>query len=174
MNFWKCLAYLAMIGVLSHFVGEALPRGWFHPERRPWKPMHWERGGRIYDRLNIREWKDKLPDMSRILPDMVPKRIVGLANAEQLRLLSRETCVAELIHVLLMVAGFICTRIWTGCGGLLVSIAFALGNLPYIMIQRYNRPRFVRLAAWLSTRDDAAHAQQNKSEVLYENSDTDM
>ncbi len=174
MNFWKCVAYLAMIGVLSHFVGEGMPRGWFHPERRPWKPMRFEHDGRIYDRLNIREWKDKLPDMSRILPDMVPKRIVGLADAEQLHVLSRETCVAELTHVLLMAAGFICVRIWPGWGGVLVSVAFALGNLPYILIQRYNRPRFVRLALWLDKRGAPAHVQQNKNEVLYENSDTDM
>ena len=57
----------------------------------------------------------------------------------------RETCVAEFIHVLLCIASLGCLRIWPGFGGFCMAFLYTLGNIPFIMIQRYNRPRLVSL-----------------------------
>ena len=58
----------------------------------------------------------------------------------------RETCVAEFIHVLLSILGFGAVFIVGGAWGWIISIVYFLaGNLPYIIIQRYNRPRLLRL-----------------------------
>lgn len=57
----------------------------------------------------------------------------------------QETCIAEWVHGLLIVLGFGCIWIWDGMGGWIISVLYALGNLPYILIQRYNRPRLVKL-----------------------------
>ena len=35
------ILYLALLGLLAHPVGQALPRRWFHPDRRPWTPWRW-------------------------------------------------------------------------------------------------------------------------------------
>ena len=60
----------------------------------------------------------------------------------------QETCVAEMIHVLLSLTGLGCLVIWQGIGGVLVTAVYILlGNLPFILIQRYNRPRLQRLLA---------------------------
>ena len=60
----------------------------------------------------------------------------------------QETCVAEMIHVLLSLTGLGCLVIWPGIGGVLVTAVYILlGNLPFILIQRYNRPRLQRLLA---------------------------
>lgn len=155
MSFWKCFAYLATVGVLSHFFGQALPRRWFIANSFPWCSFRWERNGKIYDRIAIRKWKDKLPDMSRIMPDMVPKRILPQSQPGDIDLLIRETCVAELTHAVLMIAGFFCVHIWNAVGGWIVSILFALGNVPFVWIQRYNRPRFVRLYDWMIAKEQA-------------------
>ncbi len=38
--------------------------------------------------------------------------------------------------------------IWPGAGGIIVTVIYILlGNLPFIIIQRYNRPRLQRLYA---------------------------
>lgn len=142
-GFWRAALYLAALGILAHPLGQALPRSRFDPQRFPWRCRPWEKNGRIYERLGIRRWKNKLPDMSRLLPDMVKKR---LGQADTLRLI-QETCTAECVHwwLLLLSAGILllwrspwCWALW-----LLYNL---LGNLPYIIIQRYNRPRLLRLA----------------------------
>ena len=57
-----------------------------------------------------------------------------------------ETCEAEVTHLLLCVTGLYCLWLWPGAGGVVVYAIYALfGNVPFILIQRYNRPRLVRL-----------------------------
>ena len=92
-GFWRCALYLAVLGVAAHPLGQALPRKWFCAEKAPWRPAPWEKGGRIYLKLGIRKWKDHLPDMSRLMPDMVRKDL-GSDPA----VLVQETCVAECVH----------------------------------------------------------------------------
>lgn len=154
LNFWKCFAYLAMLGILAHVFGLVLSRCHFHVERLPWRSLSWEQDGRFWDRtLHVRRWMDHVPDMSRIMPDMVPKRIDGIARADAVERLIRETCVAELTHDALGVVGFGCVLIWQGAGGWVISLMFCVGNLPFTIIQRYNRPRLIRLHKWLLARE---------------------
>lgn len=72
---WSVI-YVALLGVLSHIIGQALPRRWFNADRFPFSSFRWEQGGRIYETwFGIRAWKDKMPDMSRVMKDMLPKRL---------------------------------------------------------------------------------------------------
>lgn len=97
VQFLWCLVYVALLGVLSHVIGEALPRGWFLYDAAPFKPYAWERCGKAYEKLGIRRWKDHMPDMSRVMRDMTPKRLSWGDSAEQIQRLVAETCVAEMI-----------------------------------------------------------------------------
>ena len=61
----------------------------------------------------------------------------------------------------------LCLRLWPGWGGVLVwAVWFLLGNLPFILIQRYNRPRLLRLRSLLQRRE------QRKGR--HEHTDTDL
>lgn len=73
-----------------------------------------------------------------------------LDQNNQIPILIKETCIAEATHVLAAILGFGCVFIWEGIGGWIVSIAFLLFNLPFVIIQRFNRPRLI--AADLMTR----------------------
>ena len=171
MAFWKCVAYLVLIGTLAHFAGLMLSHHRFTAHRAPWRSASWENEGRFWDRaLRVRRWMDLVPDMSRIMPDMVPKRIVGVATPEQIDILIRETCVAELIHWLLFLLGFECVFIWNGAGGWIVSLLFGIGNLPYVVIQRYNRPRLMRLHRWLLSKQqrDTERAERADAQEVAE------
>ena len=75
-GFWRCVAYAVVLALAAHPLGQALPRR-FHPERPPFRPWKWEKNGRIYSRLGIEKWKKLVPDMSRLLPDMVKKELPG-------------------------------------------------------------------------------------------------
>ena len=75
-GFWRCVVYAVVLALAAHPLGQALPRR-FHPERPPFRPWKWEKNGRIYSRLGIEKWKKLVPDMSRLLPDMVKKELPG-------------------------------------------------------------------------------------------------
>jgi len=88
-----------------------------------------------------------VPDMSKIFPKRMPaKKICGKVSSEKLVVMLQETCVAEMIHGILMLTGFGCVHLWPGAGGWILALVNALlGNLPFVLIQRYNRPRLVHM-----------------------------
>ena len=149
MNFLNCVIYLLLSGLVIFLIGRIFPRRWIYPDKYPFKSLPFERQGRIYERLKIKRWKAKLPDASRILGKLFPwlmpvKKLEG-NSAKKVAVLCKETCVAEMTHTLAALTGFFCVRIWKNSGfGVLISVANALWHLPFIMIQRYNRPRFLR------------------------------
>ena len=150
---WRSVLYLAAISVLSNLVGLCIDRD-LRPDRFPFKPWSFERDGLLYERLQIRKWKDKVPDMSKYLP-FLPRKAITARSSERVKLLVQETCVAELIHAGLMVLALpvlLCKEWWAT---LMVAVYDLAGNLPFIMIQRYNRPRLLRLAEKLEQREKA-------------------
>lgn len=153
-DFWACLIYLALIGVILFIVGRVLPKQKFSFEKFPFCAFPIEDGGKIYQKIGVHKWKDGFPDMSRILPFLMPsKKLPKAVTAEQIELMIQETCVAEWIHGLLSVLGFGCVFIWKSMGGWIVSVLYLFGNLPYMVIQRYNRPKFVSLLRTMRKRE---------------------
>lgn len=141
----SCACYIALIGGVSFVLGRIVPKSWFHWDKAPFAAYGFERQGKLYEKLGIRYWQKKLPDMSRILPGTMPAKKIGGDYKARLPQMLRETCVAELTHWLLCVAGLHCLTLWPTVGGLAVVLLNTLGNLPFILIQRYNRPRLARL-----------------------------
>ncbi len=146
MGFWRCCVYYAALGAAFFFFGRLLPKRWFHGNRFPFRCSPKE--AKLYRLLRVHDWQDKAPDMSRIVPKLIPaKRLTGSYRAQLPRMI-QETCVAELTHVLLSVCGPYALRLWPGAGGVLITAVYILfGNVPFIIIQRYNRPRLQRLEA---------------------------
>lgn len=167
-GFWRCAAYLLALALLAHPLGQRLPSR-FQPERFPFRAWKWEKGGRVYAKLHIDGWKKLVPDMSRVLPDMVRKELPagGAVTAEQAERLVQETCRAEVVHGASCLLGLACFWLWPGWGGVAVVLVWVLlANLPFILIQRYNRPRLARLAVLLRRRE------QRKGK--HESSDTEL
>ncbi|MDD2214896.1 MAG: hypothetical protein PHR21_10225 [Oscillospiraceae bacterium] len=146
-KFILCVAYLFSIGLLSNLLGDFIPRNRMDYAKKCYQARSWEKDGRIYDHLAIRKWKDRVPDMSKVRSKMLPKRLSENRSSQSLDRLIRETCVAETVHKALILLGSGCILIWRSKGGVLLAVLWALGNCLYIMIQRYNRPRLIRLLA---------------------------
>ncbi len=146
MSLLYAVIYIAVLGILSHFVGQALPRARFSAESFPYRTADWENGGRVYEKLGIKHWKDALPDMSRIMPDMVKKKMTGQNREQGMDVLIAETCVAECVHYWLIVLSLGIFLFWRGGWAVVFWLVYnILGNVPFILIQRYNRPRLVLL-----------------------------
>lgn len=146
--------YVLALGIAAHYIGEAIPASWFHYERFPYRTQGWEREGRIYDRLQIRKWKDRMPDMSRVMADMVPKQLGKCPKSSDAWRLVQETCRAEIVHWGLCLCAPVIYFFWWNWIGVCLSCLTVLCNLPFVLIQRYNRPALVRLAVRLELREE--------------------
>lgn len=142
----SAILYLALLGVAAHFIGNALPRVWFDARRFPYKCYSWEKEGTVYRKLGVHNWKDRVPDMSKLCHDMRPKTVWTGIRAEDAGALVAETCVAECVHWALILLSPAIVLISPGVfGTVLLVVDVLLFNLPFIVIQRYNRPKLLRL-----------------------------
>ena len=152
---------VGVIGILAHVIGEALPRRWFDASRFPYRAYAFERNGRFYEALGIRKWKNVLPEKSRIAPGTYRKAIRGSAqqhSAAHMERLLQETCVAECVHWALLVISPILLFTMESPAAYVMTPLYGLSNLPYIMIQRYNRPRLAVLSARMQRKVQEAAA----------------
>ena len=141
-----CLCYAATLGLVSFLLGRALPKNWIHPNRFPFRTYAWE--DKLWKVLRIRKWQAKVPDMSKLFKKFMPEKKPTRQTVQNLPLMIQETCVAELTHGLLCLAGLALLKIWPGPGGIILTVIYILfGNLPFLLIQRYNRPRLQKLLA---------------------------
>ncbi len=166
LPFLYSLAYVIILGILSHFIGEALPRDRIDPSKFPLKSFNWEQNGNIYEKIGIKKWKNKLPDMSKVIKTMVPKKVGLVSSSSDICRLVKETCVAELIHeglCLLSPVIFVFWADFSPTAGILLTLLYVFCNIPFIIIQRYNRPHLIRVAERLSIRE---------KKLSHENSDT--
>lgn len=150
----RCFFYLAAIGLILFLFGRMIPKKWMLYNRFPYSPFSFEKNGKIYQSLRVHRWRERLPDMSKILPAMMPsKKLPKQATAVQLERMIQETCVAELVHNLLCILGFGCVLLWRGAGGWMIAVLYMMGNIPFCIIQRYNRPKLVRIMQKLKSKE---------------------
>lgn len=154
MSFVWCAITLMVAGIFSNYLGELLPRRWFRAEAFPYRSFSWEQEGKIYRKLYIHRWKDIVPDMSRVNPGMVSKHLGRLPSSEQVSCLVSETCIAEFVHWVLIVFAHLILLIEEWWATLVLYLYVLVFNLPFILIQRYNRPQLIRLAERLKDREE--------------------
>lgn len=146
MEFIYCIIYLLVASIVIYLLGRVIPYKWINENAFPFKSFAFEKNGKIYEKLKIKKWKNKLPDASQFISKVVKR--VPAKNLEgncgkKIPILIKETCKAEFTHFIASVAGFYCCKIWKK-GGYMLSVLYFIGNLPFILIQRYNRPRLKR------------------------------
>lgn len=146
--FWLTMFY----GVSAAIV--ALPKKlqlWLFNHRRGIYRVS-EREMRFYRKIRLPVWKDYLPQHNT---DFDKRHLPTKIDAEYLRRYIFITCRSEIIHYVIGVAGFLSVtfadlsgdaEMWRDIYTLLASLD-AIGNLPFAMIQRYNRYRLERLSS---------------------------
>lgn len=107
--------------------------------RQPWfQPQSWEPA--FYKKLNIKRWKGKLPTYA-------PEQFSLKGNS--LHRIIQNMCGAEIVHETIMVFSFLPLLTVPVFGSfpvfLVTSILAAMYDGIFVMAQRYNRPRLVRI-----------------------------
>ena len=155
MKLLRCAIHCAFAGTVGFFFGRLISQWPIKPDRGWFRSFAIERNGKIYEKLNIHKWQAKVPDMSRVFPKLMPPKNLRGDYMQRLPVMIQETCVAELTHIVVSLLGLPCLWIWPGMGGVVVTAVFILLlNVPYILIQRYNRPRLMRLQTKLEARNE--------------------
>ncbi len=142
-----CLTAAISVGVTAYHFVMRLFVGWLVPAitdyrfdyRKPWFRLRsWE--PKRYEKLNLRKLKKHLPTYDPSQYDLTQN------SMEQI---IRNTCGSEIVHETIMALSFLPLALvpWFGEFGvfLMTSIAAALVDSLFVIAQRYNRPRLVRI-----------------------------
>lgn len=134
--------------VVALIVRYLLPKRWLDGRLRFWRVHKAER--RIYVRLGIRHWKDKIPEAGGLLVGFSKKHIAEPKNPEYLLKFLSETCYAECMHWISAIAGFAVIPLSFSAllpfsehlffFGLPVAVINAILQILPILVQRYVRP----------------------------------
>lgn len=141
--FWfNCILYTLLV-VVRAWIDMMIPDRYLKPDRWWFRTRDWEKDGEWYrEELRIDRWKDKLPTLKTAA--RFSKKRLTEASRRYLNRFITETCRAESNH-LRAIGSVVAMRLWTPIDLWLVCLLLAVvGNLPFIMIQRYNRPRLMR------------------------------
>jgi glycosyl-4,4'-diaponeurosporenoate acyltransferase len=105
-----------------------------------------EADGRVYQRrLRLLAWKDRLPEAGALFAGGVSKARLPRRSTEHLERFVVETRRAEVTHWAVMAAGpfFFLWNPWYA--GVLMQVYAVAANLPFIVIQRFNRARLLQV-----------------------------
>jgi glycosyl-4,4'-diaponeurosporenoate acyltransferase len=103
-------------------------------------------GGRVYQRrLRILRWKDELPEAGAMFAGGISKARLSGRSTERLERFVVETRRAEVTHWAVTAVGpfFFLWNPWYA--GVLMQVYAVGANLPFIVIQRYNRARLLQV-----------------------------
>lgn len=144
-QFFQFAFIVIVVGSMAFPFGQSLPRKNFDFRRYPFKAFGWEDQGNFYLKFKIQKWKDKVPDMSKHVKSAFSKKISVFRDAEYIEMLILETCVGEFVHFVLIFISPIFLIFMDSQWAWIWMVLYIVGNIPFIMIQRYNRPRLVQI-----------------------------
>lgn len=140
------LLVFILISLAMTVVCARLPDKMYYYEKWMFRERTWEDSGRIYETyFGVKKWKTKLPDISDFMKWRFNKKHLADCNKDYIRVFLIESCKSEFTHWMIIFSTLFFI-FWSDLPTtiLMFLLASAL-NLPYIIIQRYNRPRLVRL-----------------------------
>jgi len=142
------LAYILTITILIYIIGRVFPRKWIKEEKFPFYSFGFEKNGKIYNKIKVKNWKTKYPDASKIMHKIFPKipeKKLDEKTPEKIYILIKESCVAETTHIISIILGFLGLLFWKSIYCVILTLLYAIFQIPAIIIQRYNRPRLMKI-----------------------------
>lgn len=169
--FFNALLINILLGAVWHyatfFLCISINKSFFDPNRKMYQPHKWERGGKFYsDVLKINKWKDFLPQ--HVGKDGFSKDHLDDVSIEYLDEFIMETCRGEWNHTMNCLYAIALLLMNDLPFGILLTIALFLGNLPFAVIQRYNRFRLQKLRKTIIRKQERAARNADKISVRTE------
>ena len=163
----KFLLLSLLVSSSGFLIGEMIPRRVYDYKAFPFKPFEWEMSGHVYAKIGIQYWKGYVPDISRMVKSVFSKRITNPRDPVCILRLIIETCNGEIVHYLMMLASPIFLCVLDGYYGIVGMFLFSvIGNFPFAIIQRYNRPRLIELMERLSENQHMPESADKQGETI--------
>ena len=143
----------ALIQYLRVFIDPYLPESWFSPKQKYYKCYAWEDNGKFYDRVfKVSKWKDYLPTVNSST-NFNKKKITG-RGVDYFEQFLQEINMAESHHIRSILTTLV-FALWNPSGMFIFFFMLsAAAQLPFIIIQRYNRPRMQKVVYDLRVREN--------------------
>ncbi|NLJ10946.1 MAG: hypothetical protein GX438_11500 [Treponema sp.] len=144
--FWVAVHFAS--GYLVHLLPESL----YRPDHLVFRLYRWEKRGTFYRRwFNINAWKDRLPEAGEFFSlHPFDKSHLSRFDKDYLSRFMLETCRAELAHLLPFLFYPLCLPWNPWPANLIMFLYVIFANVPFIIIQRYNRARLLALPIFTS------------------------
>ena len=142
-----------LLSALITYLSNRLPESFYSVKGRLLRERPWENGGRIYQKLfKVKQWKKFLPELSDFVKSVFPKKEIKEFTKVYMKKYIFESCKSEMTHWGIIFSSLL-FFFWceSGTAFLMITIAITL-NLPYIIIQRYNRPRIMEFTGTMEGR----------------------
>lgn len=144
-SFFRNIFPMIVYHIFILFLCRNIDISFFNPENKMYKIKSWEKNGNFYTKfLKIKKWKDKLPQY--VSKNGFSKRnLKKNLNKDYISRFILETCRAEWNHLMccmyFIISFFVNSRIYA----IIFSILAIILNIPFLIIQRYNRIRLYKL-----------------------------
>jgi glycosyl-4,4'-diaponeurosporenoate acyltransferase len=154
-------AWSLLIGFIGHRIPlKLLTTDTWLTRPRPWgEDRHWYEGV-----LQIKRWKDRLPEAGNFFPGGFRKSSIGGGDCAVMSRFLAETRRAEYVHIAIW-PFWLVTMLWTPGWGVLINLAVGTTlNLPCLWVQRYNRIRLQNVIATRAQRHTGASIDQTSGD----------
>lgn len=124
-----------------------LPRSFFEPTKKLYVTRKWEKNGNLYIKnFKIKKWKDYLPQFVA-KGGFSKKHLPSSKNVDAgyLKVFISETCRAEWNHLMCSMYFIVSFCINSVENAVIFSLIPIICNFPFLIIQRYNRIRLLKL-----------------------------
>lgn len=119
-------------------LGPNIHNEWLFTERK------WEHGGKTYQNVfKVKYWKSHLPELHDFVQSIFCKKHIPQFNGDYLQKFLAESCRSEFTHWAI-ISSTLLFFLWYENANYIFYFSILL-NIPYIIVQRYNRPRIVRM-----------------------------
>lgn len=137
---------LILITIIVAVLISFIPKKWFHENFRFFKISKQEQ--KFYDWIGIKYWKEFVPEFGTVIR-FKKNKIYDKYNNEYILRFLKEQCETEILHYLAAFLGFGIIFIWPlkYCLNFAIPLAIvgAVLNILPALVQRYNRPKLIKL-----------------------------
>jgi len=159
----KFAAVLVISQIVASVAADHLSEQSLQVFRKKMKSFQWEQAGQTYQQyFHIKEWKSHVPELGN---QFCKARLQGKSN-EYLNQFVLETIRAELCHEIALVLAIPLILMADPSYANWAIPYSALANIPFIMIQRYNRPRLEKILAKYREGETETVVSPNPSPIL--------
>lgn len=148
-SFWLNILLMALWHLLVFLICINIKTSNFSADKPMYRCKDWEKNGKWYKtHLRINLWKDALPQ--HVGKDGFSKRHLVSLSPDYIEQFILETCRAEWNHRINCLFFIIAFMVNSLIPAIFFSLVTILLNIPFIIIQRYNRFRLLSLKNRLS------------------------